>query len=88
YRIQIYDGIKSSFSSLHSGRGSWELLQANYTVNPSAEIVTIRIIQAEQTGNVDDVVYVDGTLLVEGDWNTFYLYKQHMTEKLDKIPER
>ena len=85
YRIQIYDGIKSSFSNIHSGRGSWELLQANYTVNPSAEIVTIRIIQAEQTGNVDDVVYVDGALLVEGDWNTFYLYKQHMKEKLDKF---
>ena len=81
YRIQIYDGIDSSFSKRHSGRGDWELLQVNHTVNPSAKFILIRIIQAERTGKVDDVVYVDGALLVEGDWNTFYLYKLHMNKK-------
>ena len=80
YRIEIYDGIDHIFSNRHSGGGDWELLQANYTVNPSAEFVTVRIVQAEKTGKVDDVVYVDGALAVEGDWNTFYLYKLHMNE--------
>jgi hypothetical protein len=74
YRIQIYDGIDSSFSKRHSGGGDWELLQVNFTVNPLAKFVTIRVIQAERTGKVDDVVYVDGAILVEGDWNTFYIY--------------
>ena len=80
YRIEIYDGIGHIFSTRHLGRGDWELLQANYKVNPLAKFVTIRIIQAAKTGNVDDVVYVDGALLVEGDWNTFYLYALHMNK--------
>ena len=80
YRIQIYDGFDSSFSKRHSGGGEWELLQVNYTVNPSAEFITVRIVQAEKTGKVDDIVYVDGALAVEGDWNTFYLYKLHMNK--------
>jgi len=79
YRIEIYDGI-DHFSNRHSGGGEWELLQVNFTVNPSAKFVTIRIIQAAKTGKVDDVVYVDGALLVEGNGNTFYLYKLHMKE--------
>jgi len=81
YGIEIYDGIGHVFSKRrHSGGGDWELLQANYTVNPSAEFVTVRIVQAEKTGKVDDIVYVDGALAVEGDWNTFYLYKLHMNK--------
>lgn len=80
YRIEIYDGIDYSFSKRHSGSGNWELLQANLTVNPLAKFLTIRVIQAEKTGKVDDVVYVDGALLVEGDWNTFYLYKLHLNK--------
>lgn len=84
YRLQIYDGIHSSFSPRHSGKGNWELLQANHVVAPSAQTVTIRIIQAEKTGNTDDIVYVDGALLVEGDWNTFYLYRLHIIEKTYK----
>ena len=82
YRIQIYDGIDSSFSKRHSGKGGCELLQVNHAVNSSAKFVTIRIIQATQTGKIYDVVYVDGALLVEGDWNTFYLYALHMEEKI------
>jgi len=78
YRMQIYDGVDYSFSKRHSGKGGWELLQVNHAVNSSAKFVLIRIIQAEKTGKVDDVVYVDGALLVEGDWNTFYLYASHM----------
>ncbi len=81
YRIQIYDGIDYSFSKIYSGRGDWKLLQANHTVNPSAKFVTIRVIQAAKTGKVDDVVYVDGALLAEGNWNAFYLYALHMEEK-------
>ena len=80
YRTEIYDGIDHIFSNRHSEGGEWELLQVNFTVNPSAKFVTIRIIQAAKTGKVDDVVYVDGALLVEGNWNTFYLYKLHMKE--------
>lgn len=82
--INIYDNIDSSFSERHSGRGGWELLQANHTVNPLAKFGGTRIIQVEKTGKVDDVVYVDGTLLVEDDWNTFYLYKLHMKEEIRK----
>ena len=84
YRIKIDGGLEECFSGRHSGSGNWELLQANLTVNPSAKNIIIRIIQAEKTGNVDDVVYVDGALLVEGDWNTFYLYALHMNKELLK----
>jgi hypothetical protein len=76
YRLEIYDGVKSTFSKRHSGAGEWELLQANYTVSPSAETITFRVVQAEKTGNIHDVVYVDAALLVEGNWNTFYLYSR------------
>ena len=75
YRIQIYDGFDSSYSLRHSGKGGWELLQANHTINSSAKFVKLRIIQADKTGRTDDIVFVDGALVVEGDWNTFYLYK-------------
>jgi len=81
YRIQIHDGIDSSTSKKHSGRGGWELLQANHTVNPSAKLVRVRVIQALKTENGDAEVFVDGALLVEGYWNTFYLYKLHMEQK-------
>jgi len=84
YRIKIDGGLEECFSGRHSGSGNWELLQANLTVNPSAKNIIIRIIQAEKTRNVDDVVYVDGALLVEGDWNTFYLYALHMDKELLK----
>ena len=80
YKIEIYDGIDYFFSRRHSGIRRWELLQANYTVNPLAKFVTIRIIQAEKTGKVDDVVYVDGAIFVEGDWNTFFLYRLYMNK--------
>lgn len=75
YRIQIWDGTNSSKSKRHSGRGAWQLLQASHKVNPSAKFLKIRIIQAAKTGNVEDVLYIDGALLVEGDWDTFYHYK-------------
>ncbi len=78
YRIKIDAGVETGFSRRHSGSGRWELLQANLTVDPSAEFIVIRITSARKTGNIKDVVYVDGALLVEGDWNTFYLYKLHM----------
>ena len=81
YRIQIHDGVDSSTSKKHSGRGGWELLQANHTVNPSAKLVRVRIIQAVKTGKHDAEVFIDGALLVEGYWNTFYLYKLHMQQK-------
>ncbi len=84
YRIQIDGGLEPSLSKRHSGSGRWELLQANLTVNPSAKNIIIRIIQADKTGNAEDVVYVDGALLVEGDWNTFYLYALHMNKELLK----
>ncbi len=50
-------------------------------VDTSAKFLIIRIIQAEKTGKVDDVVYVDGVILVEGDWNTSYLHKLHMEKE-------
>ena len=84
YRIKIDGGLEECFSGRHSGSGNWELLQANLTVSPLAKSIIIRIIQAEKTGNAEDVVYVDGALLVEGDWNTFYLYALHMNKKLLK----
>lgn len=78
YRIQIYDGIDFNFSFRHLGKGRWELLQVNHTVNPHAKFLKIRVIQAAKTGKVDDVVYVDGALLLEGYWNTFDLYSKHI----------
>jgi len=81
YRIELYDGIKYSYSKRHWGGGNWELLQTTHKIDPSAEFVNIRVIQAAKTGAVDDVVYVDGALLVEGDWNTFYQYSLYINKK-------
>jgi len=81
YRIELYDGIKSSYSKRHWGGGNWELLQVTHKIDPSAEFVNIRVIQAANTGGVDDIVYVDGALLVEGDWNTFYQYSLYINKK-------
>jgi hypothetical protein len=75
YRIQIFDDKNESVSIRHSGSGSWELLQANFQVHSQAKFVTIRLIQAQKTGQNDAVVYLDGALLVEGDWNTFFFYQ-------------
>lgn len=80
YRVQINDGIDKSNSRTHPGKGGWELLQVNHTVNSSADLVRIRVIQALKTGT-KDVAYVDGALLVEGYWNTFYLYKTQREQK-------
>lgn len=82
YRIEIYDGLDYEFSNRHSGGGDWELLQANYAGNPLAKFLTVRVIQAESAGKVDDVVYVDGAILVKGNWNTFYLYKLHKAAQI------
>ena len=84
YRIQISGDIHSSFSRRHSGRGGWELLEVSHTVDPLAKFVTIKIIQAAKTGKVDDVIYVDGALLIESDKNTFYLYVLNMNKELLK----
>lgn len=76
YRVQIGDGKNSSFSDRHSGSARWELLQVNHVVDSADRSVTVRVVQAEKTGRLDDVVLVDGALVVEGDWNTFYLYSR------------
>jgi hypothetical protein len=81
YRMQIYDGISSSFSNWHSGNGRWELLQINYIVDKNARNVSFRVVQAEKRGRPNDTVIVDGALLVEGDWNTFYLYSKEKDHK-------
>jgi hypothetical protein len=81
FRMQIYDGISSSFSNWHSGNGRWELLQINHMVHHNAKEVIFRVVQAERTGKTDDIVLVDGALLVEGDWNTFYLYSEENAHK-------
>jgi len=81
YRIQIYDGVDFSFSFRHSGKGRWELLQVNHTINPQAKFLKIRVIQATKTGKVDDVVYVDGALLLEGYLNTYDLYSKHIKKR-------
>lgn len=62
-------------------REDWELLQTNLMLNTSAKFLIIRIVQAKKTGKVDDVAYVDGVILVKGDWNTFYLYVLHMKKR-------
>jgi len=77
YRIQIYDGIDFSYSFKHPGNGEWELLQVNHTVNPEAKFLSIRVIQAAKTGGIDDVVYIDGALLLEGFWNISDLYSKY-----------
>jgi len=83
YRIKIDAGVETGFSRRHSGNGEWELLQANLKIDPQAESIVIRIISARKTGIANDVVYVDGALMVEGNWNTFYLYRKHLeSEKL------
>jgi len=81
YRIQIYDGVKSSFSFRNSGDGNWELLQANHAIDPSAKYVLIRVIQAAKTGKTDDIVYVDGAILLKGYWNIYDLYSKHLKKE-------
>lgn len=80
FRVEIYDGVRASFSPRHSGRDRWELLQVNHTISPEAKFVIVRLVQAARTGGRDDVIIVDGGLLVEGDWNTFYLYRRQKVQ--------
>lgn len=68
YRIQIYDGIDSSFSERHRGDGKWQLLRTIHTINPKAASLEIRVVQAEKTGGLNDVVYVDEVLLFPGEY--------------------
>jgi hypothetical protein len=68
YRIQIYDGIDSSFSERHTGDGKWQMLRAIHTINPLAASLEIRVVQAEKNGGLNDVVYVDGVLLFPGEY--------------------
>jgi len=81
YRIQLWDGVSVSYSKYHSGSGKWELLQANHEVNELADRISLRPARAVKKGNPDDVAYFDGVLLIEGDWNTFYLYREFLREK-------
>ena len=68
YRIQIADGIDSSFSERHPGDGSWQMLRAIHRISPQATSIEVRIVQAEKTGGLNDVVYVDGVLLFSGEY--------------------
>jgi hypothetical protein len=75
FRVQIYDGTNSSYSPRHQGRGNWQMLQCNHEVSTSADFLRIRVIQAAETGKLDDVVYADGALLVRGSWDSFYQFR-------------
>lgn len=68
YRIEIYDGIGFSASERHRGDGTWQILRAIYTTNPKSSSLEIRVVQAEKTGNRNAVVYVDGVLLLAGEY--------------------
>lgn len=70
YRIQIYDGIDSSLSERHRGDGNWQLLRAMHTINPTATSLEVRVVQAEKTGGLKDIVYVDGVLLFPGEYSS------------------
>ena len=72
YRIQIYDGIDSSFSERHTGDGKWQLLWAIHAINSKAASLEIRVVQAERTNGLNDVVYVDGVLLFPGEYSSPY----------------
>ncbi len=81
YRIQIYDGIDSSFSERHTGDGSWKILRAIHNINPKAASLEIRAVQAEKTGGLNDVVYVDGILLFQGEYyspNALIMEQDHL----------
>jgi hypothetical protein len=68
YRIEIYDGIDSSISERHTGDGKWQILRVTHSVNPLATSIELRVVQANMTGGVNDVVYVDGVLLLSGEY--------------------
>jgi len=72
YRIQIYDGIDSSFSTRHMGDGKWQLLRAIHTIKSKPISLEIRVVQAEKTNGLNDVVYVDGVLLFPGEYSRPY----------------
>jgi hypothetical protein len=65
YRIQLYDGFSSSVSDRHTGSDEWELLNTNIKVSRRAQIISVRLIQAEKTGKLDDVVFIDGAIVID-----------------------
>lgn len=87
YRIQIYDGIDSSLSERHTGDGKWQLLRAMHTINPKAKYLQVRIVQAERTNGLNDVVYVDGVLLFTGEYyspNALIMEQDHLMHPVSK----
>ena len=82
YRIQIYDGVDTSFSKIHNGEASWQLFRAAHTVNPRAQFLEVRAIQAAKTGHPEDTVYVDGVLFVEGEYFSLRgIYQRNQGDK-------
>lgn len=79
YRIQIYDGVGASFSAIHNGDGEWHLFHAVHTVNEKAPLVEVRAIQAAKRGNKKDSVYVDGVILIEGEYASLSAYLKKST---------
>jgi hypothetical protein len=74
YRVQLYDGVTSTFSARHSGNGDWEILAATHTLHPSAKFFTVRVIQAAKTNNMNDIIYLNGVVLFEGQWGSVTSY--------------
>jgi hypothetical protein len=67
FRMEIYDGRKSTTSATHNGDGQWHLLRAIHVLDPGAEVIDVRAVQAARTGRTNDIVFISGVLVVEGE---------------------
>jgi len=60
-RVYLDDGITASYSSYHTGGGTWEFLTVSHTIAGNAIIVNPRMLIS-----VAGTAYFDGAILVEG----------------------
>ena len=59
-RLSIYDGVGTTYSSYHTGGGSFEVLTAKRTIDSAATELTVKV---EITSDFLDSIYVDSSFL-------------------------
>lgn len=83
FGVQIYDG-KKAVISYHPGTGNYEVIGIPFKVSENADQLSIRVVNAQDIGSIEDVVEVKGAILLSGDSisqnNSQLIFKQWQNE--------
>lgn len=83
-KVQIYDGIESSLSDLHSGGGDYEFMTVSHTLNSAATTLKVYILLYAA-----GTAYIDGAYLVEASSIADSTFTREITTSgnVDAIPD-